>query len=150
MCCFPQAVSFHSPDHSPCVTAARAFPTSHSVPLSLLQMVAACHPPCPGELLNHVLEAHSSSQQKEKRQKRVIAGGEGEIWHPSCLLLVFFSFLSIQTSIMPYLPAQSRGTQKRLPVPLLAKSEPSCCTRLVLVEARTEVFPKVVILAIAS
>jgi len=69
-------------------------------------MVAACHPPCPGELLNHVLEAHSSSQQKEKRQKRVIAGGEGEIWHPSCLLLVFF-FLPFYTNLHYALPAST-------------------------------------------
>lgn len=55
----------------------------------MLQMVTACHPRCPRELLNHRFEAGSSSHHKEKCQKRVTAGGERESRHPSCLLLVF-------------------------------------------------------------
>lgn len=83
---------------------------SHSVSLSVLQMVTACHPSRPGELLNHMLEAGSSSHQKEKCQKRVAAGSEGEIWHPLSSPTCFFSFLSLQTSIVSHLAAQRRGT----------------------------------------
>lgn len=64
----------------------------HSMSLAGLQMVTACHPPCPGELLNQAFEAGSSSLHKEKCQKRVTPGMEEKSGIPLVSYLLFFLF----------------------------------------------------------
>lgn len=84
----------------------------HSMSLAGLQMVTACHPPCPGELLNKLFVAGSSSLHKEKCQKRVTPGGGGEIWHLSHLLLAFFLPFFYRPSLCLHLAAKRRGLEE--------------------------------------
>lgn len=84
-----QILSFHSPLILP-VLVVQSISMLHSMSLAGLQMVTACHPPCPGKLLNEVFEAGSSSLHKEKCQKRITPGGGEESGIPLISYLLFF------------------------------------------------------------
>lgn len=122
---FSLNILLSQPPHSPRVTAAGVFPMSHSVPLSVLQTVAACHPPRPGEPLNHAFEAGSSSHHKEKSGVPLV-----------CYLLF----------LLPHLPAQENLEEAACA--FHSKVQPFLLH--LLSSSRAEVFPKVVILSTTS